>query len=381
MNKVKFNSELRLPSNGDLSTCDVSSSDSVEVDNNVKVSTAIGVPPNDDLGVELESVKVEPRTLLSCIDPVGIIVALSKFDWSRIVWRSVLVQVVLHSLGGLGWKLILNGEVMYQTVLFSLAVHVIAAVGITAGYHRRWSHRTYKSHKSVDVLLMLMGTLATQNSIYDWARDHRVHHKYSETKADPHNADAGLFFAHMGWLMVRKHEDVKEKGKTCSMKDLEKDQLVMWQHRNYLWFTFVLAVILPTILPAFLFGENLIKAYFVAFSRILLTLHATWCVNSLAHWWGDHPYDARIFPVENAMVAMITVGEGWHNYHHTFQHDYRASNRIDPFYLKIFLNPTSIFIDTLAAVGLVWNRNKTPSKIVQEHSAKYGRTCLKSKQQ
>lgn len=108
---------------------------------------------------------------------------------------------------------------------------VVAAFGITAGAHRLWSHKAYKARLPLRIVLMILQTVAFQNSIYEWARDHRVHHKFTDTDADPHNASRGFFFSHMGWLLIRKHPEVKEKGKLIDMSDLEKDPVVMFQKK------------------------------------------------------------------------------------------------------------------------------------------------------
>jgi len=99
-------------------------------------------------------------------------------------------------------------------------VAVLSSFGILAGAHRLWSHRAYKAKWPLRVILAIMQTIALQNSIYDWCRDHRVHHRYSETNADPHNANRGFFFSHVGWLLCKKHPDVLTKGKSVDMSDL-----------------------------------------------------------------------------------------------------------------------------------------------------------------
>lgn len=107
----------------------------------------------------------------------------------------------------------------------------MAAMGITAGAHRLWAHKAYKAKWPMRLLLGIFQTIAFQNHIYEWVRDHRVHHKFTDTDADPHNSKRGFFFSHMGWLMVRKHKDVLIKGKTVDMSDLEKDWVVVWQRK------------------------------------------------------------------------------------------------------------------------------------------------------
>lgn len=106
-----------------------------------------------------------------------------------------------------------------------------SAMGITVGAHRLWAHRCYKARLPMRILLAIFQTIAFQNHIYEWVRDHRVHHKFTDTDADPHNSARGFFFSHMGWLMVRKHPDVMAKGRCVDMKDLEADPVVMFQKK------------------------------------------------------------------------------------------------------------------------------------------------------
>lgn len=108
---------------------------------------------------------------------------------------------------------------------------IFGAFGITGGAHRLWAHKSYKAKAPLRIILMILQTLAFQNSIYEWVRDHRVHHKYTDTNADPHNSKRGFFFSHMGWLLCKKHSDVKAKGATIDMSDLESDAIVMFQER------------------------------------------------------------------------------------------------------------------------------------------------------
>jgi stearoyl-CoA desaturase (delta-9 desaturase) len=141
-------------------------------------------------------------------------------------------------------------------------------------------------------MLMLMQTLAFQNHVYEWSRDHRVHHKFTDTNADPHNIKRGFFFSHMGWLCVKKHPDVREKGKTVDMSDLEKDSVVMFQKKYFLILMPLISFILPTIIPIYCWGESLNASWHIAaVSRYVISLHLTWCINSVTHTWGTKPFD------------------------------------------------------------------------------------------
>lgn len=106
---------------------------------------------------------------------------------------------------------------------------IFAGFGVTAGAHRLWAHKSYKAKLPLRIILMIFQTMAFQNCIHEWVRDHRAHHKFCDTDADPHNSRRGFFFSHMGWLMCKKHPDVKAKGQTIDMSDIEADPVVMFQ--------------------------------------------------------------------------------------------------------------------------------------------------------
>ncbi|XP_028172976.1 delta(9)-fatty-acid desaturase fat-6-like, partial [Ostrinia furnacalis] len=114
----------------------------------------------------------------------------------------------------------------WQTCIFSLVMGQLAGFGVTGGAHRYWCHRSYKAKWPLQIILLLCYSLAGQNDLYQWVRDHRVHHKFSETSADPHNANRGFFFSHVGWLMMKKHPDVLREGSKIDMSDIDNDPLV-----------------------------------------------------------------------------------------------------------------------------------------------------------
>lgn len=290
----------------------------------------------------------------------------TKRPQSSIVWRNVLLFVMLHASALYGVYLTFT-KAMWSTFLFAFLLHLYGGLGITAGAHRLWAHKSYKAKWPLRFFLMLCNTIAFQNDIYEWSRDHRAHHKFSETDADPHNATRGFFFSHMGWLLVRKHEDVKEKGGKLDMSDLAADPIVLFQRRIYVPFVVVMCFIMPTLVPYYFWGESMTVAFYVAaMMRYTLTLHSTWLVNSAAHMWGQKPYDKTINPAENRWVASLACGEGWHNYHHTFPYDYKTSE------LGWKLNMTTMFIDFWSLLGLAYDRKTVPIELVKRRIEKTG---------
>ncbi|KAJ8944710.1 hypothetical protein NQ318_007923 [Aromia moschata] len=256
----------------------------------------------------------------------------------------------------------------------------ITAFGITGGVHRYFTHRAYKAKLPLRVILLICYSVAGQNSILDWVRDHRVHHKFTETNADPHNAKRGFFFAHVGWLMMKKHPDVIRMGKALDCSDLFEDPLVVFHQkmlakcpaafamnptgfirpcrygqavslrnkyvqnflffRYFTWIKLLFCFILPTMIPPLFWGESLLATIkVVILVRYPLSLNLTWLVNSAAHLWGTKPYDKKINPAENLTVSILSGGEGYHNYHHTFPWDYRASE------MGSMLNITTLWLN------------------------------------
>jgi len=276
------------------------------------------------------------------------------YKW-KIVWPNVYWYIVLHSLSGYGIYLAAT-QAMWTTIVWAILLYIAGGLGITGGAHRLWAHRSFKAKFPLRVILMIFNCIALQNDVIEWARDHRVHHKHSETDADPHNATRGLFFSHMGWLLVRKHPSVAEKGKGIDLSDLKADPVLRFQRKYYYQLVLLYCVIMPAAVPAYFWGESVWTAFLVAtVLRYTWTLHCTWTINSIAHMFGNRPYDKNINPRQNLTAAFWALGEGWHNYHHVFPYDYRASE--NPY----MINLTTVFIDMFGAIGWAYDR-KTVSK-------------------
>jgi len=283
----------------------------------------------------------------------------------EIVWGNVIKFVILHSLALYGLTLLPG--ISTNMWIFLFLTYQFSGAGITAGAHRLWAHKSYSARLPLRIFLTVANSMAGQNSIYVWSRDHRTHHKYSETHGDPHNAKRGFFFAHMGWLLCRKHPKVTTAGKTIDLSDLEADPMVMFQHRHYVACMVTACFILPTIIPHILWGESLGTAYCMAVLRYVLVLHFTWLVNSAAHLFGGKPYDVTIGPAENSLVSALAMGEGHHNYHHVFPMDYSTSE------WGYSLNVTKVFIDVMAWAGLAYNLKTTKPDTIVARAKRTGR--------
>lgn len=171
--------------------------------------------------------------------------------------------------------------------------------------------------------------------------------------------------------MMKKHPDVIKKGSQIPMNDLLEDPIVFYQRKYYIPLALFFCLVLPTIVPVLLWNENVINAYFITgILKYVVTLHATWLVNSVAHFWGFKPYDKRINPVENILVSIGAIGEGFHNFHHTFPRDYSTSE-----FGAVYFNFTKGFIDCMALIGQAYDRNKTSPHAVMQRRLKTGDLC------
>ena len=281
-----------------------------------------------------------------------------------IVWRNVGLFLLLHAgaVAGL-WQLLTCAK--WATVGWCISLWIAGGMGITAGAHRLWAHKSYKARFPLRLLLVCLNCVAFQNDVIEWSRDHRCHHKWTDTNADPHNINRGFFFSHMGWLLVRKHPEVRAKGAKLDLSDLYADPLLRFQRRFYLPLVLLFCFLIPTVVPVLGWGESASTAFYAAaLFRYCFTLHATWLVNSVAHMFGYRPYDVSISPAESMWTTILAVGEGGHNYHHTFPQDYRTSEMMTPF------NLTKIFIDFFALFGLARELKVVPEKSVARQLAR-----------
>ena len=233
-----------------------------------------------------------------------------------------------------------------------LAIQLTGMLGITAGAHRLWSHKSFQAAFPVRLVFMLANSAAQQGSIYHWVQDHRMHHRHTDTELDPHSIEYGFWYSHIGWLFFKRTEKFREAVREITMTDMENDSIVMFQHRNYFVISQLCCFVLPTVYGYYAWDSLWIGYFLFGVVRWVALLHITWCVNSVAHMWGSTPYNDRISSRQNALTSIAAMGEGWHNYHHAYPYDYRASE----FNWYGEWNPTTLLIDGLEVFGLVSNK-------------------------
>lgn len=226
--------------------------------------------------------------------------------------------------------------------------YVISGLGITAGYHRLFAHRTYRAHPIVRWGLLLGGAAAFQNSALSWSADHRAHHAYTDTPRDPHDMNRGFWYAHLKWLFKRRESSAD----VTHLTDLWNVRSIRLQHRYYAPIALGLGFILPAALGA-LWHDPIGGLLVAGFLRATLLLQATFCVNSLAHYLGPRTYDSSASARDSAFTALVTFGEGYHSFHHRFPFDYRNGVRWWQY------DPSKWLIATLERVHLASGLRRT----------------------
>lgn len=284
----------------------------------------------------------------------------------QIVWNRIAILAYFHLAGFYGMYLMCTkAHILSPLIMYGFVV--LTGLGTGAGCHRLWSHRAYKAKLPMRIIMMCLQTIGYQGHIYGWVRDHRVHHKFVDTNADPHNSKRGFFFSHMGWLMVKKHPDVSRKGATVDISDLEKDPVVMFQKNYYGPMVAVFCFAIPSAILHYVCGETWFDAYHMSCSKFLWSTHLTWLINSGAHMWGARPYDQTMTARNNLALAVAVVGEGWHNYHHVFPWDYKSSELGN-----YKTNTPTAFIDFFAWLGLAYDLKTVPTSMINKRAARTG---------
>jgi stearoyl-CoA desaturase (Delta-9 desaturase) len=224
-------------------------------------------------------------------------------------------------------------------------------LSITCGYHRLFSHAAYQAQPVVKAFFLLFGAMALQNSALNWCAGHRVHHRFiDDPERDPYCARRGLWFSHIGW-MLRNYPSGDPD--LIFVRELQRDPLVAFQHQHYGALAVGMNVGLPLLL-GLVFHEIAGMVLLAGVLRLVVSHHLTFCINSLAHVVGTQPYSNTNTARDNGVIAVLTFGEGYHNFHHKFAHDYRNGVR------WWHWDPSKWLINTLNWVGLAKNMKRTP---------------------
>jgi len=229
-------------------------------------------------------------------------------------------------------------------------------MSITAGYHRLWAHKTYDAHFIVRVFYMIFGSMALQNSAYVWCSGHRTHHIHvDDNEKDPYSAGRGFWFSHMGW-MVRNYKSGQPN--LSNIPDLKRDPILAFQDKYYIPLVLGTNIGFP-LLAGWLVGDIIGTFLLAGVLRLVLSHHFTFFINSLAHIWGTRPYTDENSARDNGFLAILTYGEGYHNFHHIFAHDYRNGVRWWQW------DPTKWLIGGLSYLGLTRKLKRVPDFQIQ----------------
>ncbi|KAL0089519.1 stearoyl-CoA desaturase [Phycomyces blakesleeanus] len=269
--------------------------------------------------------------------------------YKRVRWVYAIILSVFPFISIYG---ALTTELHTKTLILGVVTYFLTALGVTAGYHRMWAHRAYQATPLLKLIYAVCGGASSQGSIYWWVRDHRSHHRWTDTDKDPYSAQRGFFYSHIGWLYVDRG-----KGKTgfADIADLKSDKLIMFQNKYYALFAIVFGFVVPTLIAGYGWNDFRGGFFYASVARTTLLHHATFCVNSLAHYLGDDTFDDHHSPRDSWITALVTMGEGYHNFHHQFPQDYR--NAI-VFYQY---DPTKWLIKFLEFIGMAYDLKTFPT--------------------
>eukprot|EP00163_Fabomonas_tropica_P028958 TRINITY_DN602_c2_g1_i1.p1 TRINITY_DN602_c2_g1~~TRINITY_DN602_c2_g1_i1.p1 ORF type:complete len:410 (-),score=127.24 TRINITY_DN602_c2_g1_i1:292-1521(-) len=277
---------------------------------------------------------------------------LSLVPYLNYLHISILVGTPLLGLYGLA-----TCQHNLLTWAWAVVYYFWTGLGITAGYHRLFAHRAYKARFPLRFALAMLGAGAVEGSIRWWCRDHRAHHRYTDSTRDPYSAKEGFIWAHIGWMFIK--QDATKIGKS-DISDLNKDPLIRFQHRYYLLVSLFMGFVFPCLVAGLLWGDYRGGFFIAGVGRLVFVHHSTFCVNSLAHFVGSHTYDDRRTPRDSVITAFVTLGEGYHNFHHEFPQDYRNAIRFYQY------DPTKWCIRMWQFMGLAYDLKKFSENVIQK---------------
>lgn len=234
-----------------------------------------------------------------------------------------------------------------------LVFYIISGLGITGGYHRYWSHKSYECSRPLQYLLLWMGTTSLQMSVFAWASNHRYHHRHVDKGPDPYNIKKGFFYAHLGWIF---YDDAVQRSYS-NINDLKKDWLLAFQHKYYWPLAIFFCFGVPT-LVGLAFGNPLAGLIWGGFIRYTFISHCVFLINSAAHVIGRQPYSKLNSAKDSHWISVLSFGEGYHNFHHTFPSDFRNGVRWFHF------DPGKWMILAFSSIGMAYNLKKTPSNAI-----------------
>lgn len=269
----------------------------------------------------------------------------------QVRWLGLVFFILIHVIGIVGTPLYIyyRGITAPELALFFF---YLAATGMatTIGYHRLFAHRTFETSAAIRFLLLFFGAATFEESALKWASQHRQHHLFTDTEHDPYGVNKGFWHAHIGWILFWRH-----RANYKNVNDLKRSRLVSHQHDHHAWWSVGAGVVLPMLIATWI-GHPLGGFIMAVCLRIVIVLHSAFFVNSFAHTFGKRPYNHAESARDNWLGAILTNGEGFHNFHHRFPSDYRNGFRWYQW------DPSKWCIFVLSKLGLAWDLKKTSAE-------------------
>ena len=235
----------------------------------------------------------------------------------------------------------------WRYVALAAALYALRMVALSAGYHRYFAHRSFKTSRAFQLVLAFVGGTCTQRGALWWAANHRHHHLHADQEADIHSPPRrGLFWSHLGWILSKRFEVTQHE----RIRDFARFPELRWLDRHHFVPSLAYAGTLLALggLPALIWG---------CFVSTVFMWHCTFSINSLAHVFGRRRYRTGDESRNNALLALLTMGEGWHNNHH----HYRSSAALGFFWWE--LDCTYYVLKALSALGLIWELRTPPPAV------------------
>ena len=299
------------------------------------------------------------KSLMRWVDSWSIAVQAETIssEKKKIQWLRIFPFIILH----IACLSVFWVGVSWFAVAFMLIFYLIRMFSITAFFHRYLSHKTFQTSRTVQFIFVLLGTMSAQRGPLWWAAHHRYHHRFTDTEQDPHPSTHGFWYSHVGWFLNEYNFATRKE----VIKDWLKYPELIWLDR------FSLIVVFMTAGAIYALGEWLAIAYpFLATSGLqllvwgfvistVLLIHATLCINSLAHLYGSRDFETEDQSRNNLFLSIITLGEGWHNNHHF----YAGSTRQGFYWWQIDI--TYYLLKMMSWFGLVWGFKPVPARVYE----------------
>lgn len=233
-------------------------------------------------------------------------------------WVGFWFFFLIHFIAIIGTPLYIKHYGWYAPDWILFGVYFLfSSLAITVGYHRLFSHASFKTTKFIEFLLLYFGASTMEESALKWSSQHRQHHLHTDTDLDPYSIKKGFFYAHIGWIIFWKH-----KVNLSNVQDLTANKLVWFQHRYYAPISVISGMIIP-VLIGWAIGRPLGAFVLTVGLRLVLVMNSSFFINSFAHTFGKQTFDAKISARDNFIGGLLTNGEGYHSFHHRFPGDYR----------------------------------------------------------